>query len=83
MISFKRKSETEIELAVGDDGIGMPAGFEARKAESLGIKIIHILAKQIDAVLKIETERGMRFVLALPIPFEGRKSGTGNRTKRD
>jgi PAS domain S-box-containing protein len=42
-----------LELAVGDDGIGMPAGIlTARNTHSLGLKIVGILAKQLEATIE-------------------------------
>lgn len=56
-------------LCVSDDGVGLPAGFDpatsARK--SLGMRVVHGLARQLGGKLKIPINRtGTQFVLDLP-----------------
>jgi PAS domain S-box-containing protein len=53
-----------LELAVEDDGIGSPVGPLAEKnAHSLGLKIVGILAKQLDASVERQESNGLRMAL--------------------
>lgn len=53
-------------LEIADDGVGLPAGFERENVDSLGIRLVRSLARQIGAVLEIKSEKGARIKLALP-----------------
>jgi PAS domain S-box-containing protein len=51
------------ELIVADNGIGLPPGFELDAKKSLGMNLVSMLAKQIQAELKIKTGPGAEFRL--------------------
>jgi len=57
----------EITLTIGDDGVGMPAGVAPEKVDSLGLKLIHLLARQVGGALTLERENGTRFILRFPL----------------
>ena len=47
-----------------DDGIGLPAGFLAKQsAQSLGLKIVGILTKQLEGSIEQQVSAGSRIVL--------------------
>lgn len=48
-VRLTRTAESRLTLAVEDDGVGLPAGFEAQKARSLGLRLIRALAGQLHA----------------------------------
>jgi two-component sensor histidine kinase len=51
-------------LTIGDDGVGLPAGFIAARSKSLGMTIIKGLSKQLDGTLHIASdEPGMLLTL--------------------
>ena len=53
-----------LELSVEDDGIGLPAGFLAKQsAQSLGLKIVGILTKQLEGSIEQQVSAGSRIVL--------------------
>lgn len=59
----------EIVLRVSDDGVGLPPGFDCRRSASLGLRIVHILAGQVNGNLTCRSEgRGAGFTLAFPTP---------------
>ena len=54
-------------LSVADDGVGLPAGKESGDSESLGMKLVHGLAQQINAALEIRRAQGtLTEILFLP-----------------
>lgn len=45
-------------LEVSDDGIGLPTGLDAAQTASLGLRLVHLLAEQIGAQVRVESKRG-------------------------
>ena len=61
---MKEKSDGEIELIVSNNGIPLPKSFDIHKTDSLGMKLVSMLAEgQLQGTLKIETENGTQFVI--------------------
>ena len=61
--------EGAIVLRVLDDGVGLPPGFNCRSSRSLGLRIVHILAAQLNGRLTCRSEAGVTgFTLAFPAP---------------
>ena len=52
-----------IRLVVYDDGVGMRDDLDWRRSNSLGLEIVQILAKQIDAKIELFRGQGTRFEL--------------------
>jgi two-component sensor histidine kinase len=50
-------------LTVGDDGVGLPEGFEIDACDSLGLKLVTSLVTQVEGELKVENHHGTRFIL--------------------
>ncbi|MFH2107254.1 MAG: ATP-binding protein, partial [Chrysiogenia bacterium] len=46
------------ELTVADNGMGLPAGFDAKNQKSLGLQLVTMLTKQLDGSLAIESSGG-------------------------
>jgi two-component sensor histidine kinase len=66
-ISFHEAGPDTLELAIEDDGIGLPAGLlEGRNTKSLGLQIVRILAKQLGGSLQQEPCPGAHLVLRFP-----------------
>jgi two-component sensor histidine kinase len=58
-ISFTRSShENRILLAVRDDGIGLPAGFNSSDRVSMGMNLMKGLSEDIDGDFAIESNNG-------------------------
>jgi PAS domain S-box-containing protein len=60
--SFEDKN---IEIIVKDDGIGIPESFNIEKTETLGLKLIDLMTKQIEGTLEIESKKGTEFRIRL------------------
>ncbi|MCX6555551.1 MAG: PAS domain S-box protein, partial [Candidatus Aminicenantes bacterium] len=54
------------ELIVADNGIGFPAGQVPEQEKTLGMKLVSMLAKQLQAELEIKTGPGTEFRLLFP-----------------
>jgi PAS domain S-box-containing protein len=52
-------------IAVGDDGIGLPAGLVPERTDTLGLQLVHTLADQLHARLEFERQAGTRVRLTL------------------
>ena len=51
-------------LRVGDNGIGLPPGFDVENARSLGLKLVNFLARhQLRARVETDTANGTEFVI--------------------
>ncbi|MDD1682463.1 MAG: sensor histidine kinase, partial [Methanoregula sp.] len=61
-------------MTIRDNGIGLPAGFDARTARSLGLKLVNFLAKhQLRATVSVRSEQGTEFELRFPVSQQHRK----------
>ncbi|MBL7910155.1 MAG: sensor histidine kinase [Bacteroidia bacterium] len=52
-------------LKISDNGKGLPKNFENLNQKSMGMELIHILAEQLDAKLKIEKTNGTTFIIEM------------------
>ena len=64
-VVLKASGPGTLELAVEDDGVGLPPGWE--NSNSLGWQIVKILAAQLEGSIASEPCDGTRFVLWIPI----------------
>jgi PAS domain S-box-containing protein len=65
-----RRGEGELlELRVGDDGPGLPAGVDFEKAESLGFDLVRILVRQLRGTIARESGSGCVFTVTFPSPI--------------
>ena len=64
-VSFQQEQDSLV-LRVGDDGVGIPAAIQLEKTDSLGIKLIMLLASQLEGTLDLERSPGTRFTLRFP-----------------
>jgi PAS domain S-box-containing protein len=61
-IAIQHSSDKEIELIVGDNGVGMPEDMDFRKVESLGLQLVVILAEeQLKGRIELKREDGTEF----------------------
>ena len=67
VISFRESASGMRELAVEDDGVGIPADRpNDSSGNSLGLRIIEVLSQQLDGILEYEPCSGTRVVLRFP-----------------
>jgi two-component system, sensor histidine kinase PdtaS len=52
-VSLRQTTPGRLMLGVGDNGVGMPTGFDISSAATLGMQLVTTLAEQLDAVLQV------------------------------
>ena len=61
-IALHQKEKGQVELAISDNGIGLPEAFDVGKPESLGLRLVHILVdEQLGGKTEIDRRKGTRF----------------------
>ena len=57
-----------VQISVRDEGVGLPAGFDALTSKRLGSRLINALAKQLGAELtRPFSAIGTNFILLIPL----------------
>jgi two-component sensor histidine kinase len=61
--------DKELYLAVKDDGVGLPEGFDETLSSSLGLRIVELMAAQLRGRLHFTTApgKGTEFLIAFPL----------------
>ena len=68
-VRFERLPQRRCRLSVGDDGAGLPVGFDPERSRGLGMTVAHLQARQLGGELRIDgTPPGVRFVATFPEP---------------
>ena len=67
-VSLQRKGDSRLHLEVKDNGIGMPRELNWQKAHSLGLRLVQMLAQQLHAAVKAESEKGTKFMIIFEVP---------------
>jgi PAS domain S-box-containing protein len=65
-ISLQNIDKEKIELKVKDNGIGLPDGFNIRNTDSLGLKLVTLLAEvQLQGEVRVKQDNGTEFQLII------------------
>ena len=67
-VSLRGGPEGRVCLRVRDNGTGLPAGLDWRRADSLGLRLVQILAKQLDAAVEVSSGEGTEFSVSFGGP---------------
>ncbi len=62
-ISVESKGLNDFLLVVSDNGIGFPDGFDLNKINSLGLKLVKILSKQLNGSIHTSSDEGCSFFI--------------------
>ncbi len=65
-ISFKRKDDGSINLAVSDNGEGFPADLEIDNPKTLGIQLVNTLVKQLRGEIELVSGKGAFVKISFP-----------------
>ena len=67
-VSLRRDPEDRVCLRVRDNGVGLPAGFDWRQADSLGLRLVQMLAGQLHATVEVCNHEGTEFTVVFGGP---------------
>lgn len=64
--------DSQVEITVSDNGVGFPAGFDWRVANSLGLKLVRMLTEvQLAGTIGFNQDAGTTFTVRIPIDTSG------------
>ncbi len=63
VLTLGKKSDKMVYLSVYDDGVGFAAGVDWEQSRSLGLRIVKMLARQIDAHVEVINDNGTKFII--------------------
>jgi PAS domain S-box-containing protein len=63
LVALRCEDDDRVTLRVADNGIGLPSGLDWRKSQSLGLRIVTILARQLMGTIQQESGAGADFSL--------------------
>jgi two-component sensor histidine kinase/sensor domain CHASE-containing protein len=67
-IALERTGPESLRLEVGDDGVGLPADCDPAASSSMGLLLVRLFAKQLEAAMEIQREGGTRFAFRFRSP---------------
>jgi two-component sensor histidine kinase len=70
VVTIRASEDGRVIIVVADDGVGIPGDFDAKSSDSLGIRLINALTRQLQATMEINGQKGTRVELSLPSPDE-------------
>ncbi len=59
-ITMQMQNEQDVLLQISDDGVGLPSGFTIDKSDSMGMRLIRGLVKQIGGQINLFSQNGTR-----------------------
>ena len=74
-VEFSKTDAGLARLAVSNDGIGLPLGFDSQSSLSLGLHLVSTLATQLDAELEVVRGAATTFQLKFQLPEEPSAGG--------
>ena len=66
-ISLSQNQEDAFQLKYQDNGTGLPADININQIDSLGLKLIHTLTKQLNGTIEVSNQQGAHFSFNFPI----------------
>ncbi len=61
-LSLKEKDD-RIHLGISDNGVGLPEDLDVENSESLGLQLVYTLADQLEADIKVTSEKGTNYLI--------------------
>ncbi len=65
-VTVKREGG-ELVMTVSDNGVGLPESLDWEHAETLGLKLIKMLSRQLNGSLELDRSAGTSFRLKIPL----------------
>lgn len=78
MISMKKVNEENVQLAISDNGQGLPEGYDVSNTKGLGLKLVTLLVSQVSGKLEAKSEGGATFRIVFPATIEHARHMTAN-----
>jgi two-component sensor histidine kinase len=72
-ISLHETKDNLIEMVVGDNGVGIPEGIDIEGADTLGLKLVTALTKQLGGEYALDRNSGTKFTITFQLD-RGRES---------
>lgn len=66
-VSLKKDPQGRVRLGVRDDGAGMPPGIDSKNARSLGLRLVLMLARQLNASVEVACIQGTEFAITFEV----------------
>ncbi len=66
-ISIAQPDADHLQLAVIDNGVGLPAGIDVRHCRTMGLQLVNTLAGQLAAQLEVKVDSGTAVQLTFPL----------------
>lgn len=66
-VDLRHDGQGQVELAIGNDGVDIPADQDLQRSGSLGLQLVRLLARQLNGQLDIRRESPVRFTLRFPM----------------
>ncbi len=63
VVSLQRDAAGQFFLTVSDNGVGLPKDFDMQTCESLGLKVVDVLAKQLSGCVYVDSEDRTAFTV--------------------
>ena len=67
-VKLQTEDQKNYRLIIGDNGKGLPEGFDLSRVDSFGLKLVQLLVKQLNGSLIINQNNGLHFEIAFLIP---------------
>jgi two-component sensor histidine kinase len=67
-VVLRGSPEGRVCLRVRDNGTGLPAGLDWRQADTLGLRLVQMLAGQLDATVDVHSNKGTEFTVTFGGP---------------
>ncbi|MFW5884162.1 MAG: PAS domain S-box protein [bacterium] len=77
-VELAGSAQAHVWLRIADNGVGMDPEHDGHAAGALGMNLMRMLARQIDATLEIRSANGTEVVLVFPVTAEGTAAETSN-----
>jgi two-component sensor histidine kinase len=67
-VTLQQIPEGRILLTLGDNGVGLPLDLDWKNGQSLGLRLVQMLAGQLRAEVGLEREGGTKFRIIFHLP---------------
>jgi PAS domain S-box-containing protein len=65
-VQLRAQENGRLALVVSDNGVGLPPGLDLNSPESLGLRLVSMLAQQLRGSLELDRSGGTRFTITFP-----------------